>query len=172
MPALAAFFIVIAPVQAHHAAHAFFGGPVVLIEATLTGSRIMNPHSYFRLTMDDGTEWVFETAASGSMIRNEGMTDEDFSSGQRVSMSGESNAQGRKVARVRSIVFHGEADSDDAELYFIGSGLPREPWMQDVRNAAPKCTEWEETSLVKCFRLSAEARAQIDADYGDEHMLW
>ena len=124
--ALAVFTVMLAPVKAHHAAHAFFGGPVVLVEGTLTGSRIMNPHSYFRVTMDDGTEWVFETAASGSMMRNDGMIDEDFADGQRVAMSGESNSEGRRVARVRSIVFFGDSDSDDAELYFIGAGVPRE----------------------------------------------
>lgn len=170
--ASAVLFCGLSPLQAHHAANVFFGGPEVLVTGTLTGSRIMNPHSYFRVTMDDGTEWVFETAASGSMIRNDGMTEEDFGSGQRVAMSGESNRDGRKVARVRSIVFYGEAATDDAELVFIGSRPPQEAWYGDIRNSAQKCWEWEDTSLVKCFRVSQEVRARIDEDYGAEAMLW
>ena len=158
-------------VEAHHAAHAFYGGPMVLIEGTLTGSRLMNPHSYFRVTLDDGNEWVFETAPSGSMIRNDGMTDEDFADGRRVAMSGDSNRQGRKVARLRSVAFVGAPD-DDLELYFLGSRLPQEEFVQDVANSSSKCGDWSNESLVKCFRVSRETRAEIDARYGEEHLLW
>jgi hypothetical protein len=41
---------------AHHAPNVFFGGDIVIIEGTLRGAKIVNPHSYFRLTMDDGTD--------------------------------------------------------------------------------------------------------------------
>ena len=169
--ALSGFFVALTAAEAHHAAHAFYGGPMVLIEGTLTGSRLMNPHSYFRVTMDDGTEWVFETAPSGSMIRNDGMTDEDFADGQRVAMSGDSNREGRRVARVRSVAFVGESD-DDIELYFLGARLPQEASVQDIAGSSPKCGDWNDTSLVKCFRVTSETRSRIDARYGDEHLLW
>lgn len=170
--ALIGFFAALPMVEAHHAAHAFYGGPMVLIEGTLTGSRLMNPHSYFRVTMDDGTEWVFETAPSGSMIRNDGMTEEDFADGQRVAMSGDSNREGRKVARVRSVAFLGESEEDDLELYFLGSRLPQEAYVQEIASLSTRCGDWNDTSLVKCFRVTEETRSQIDAQHGDEHLLW
>ncbi len=170
--ALSGLFATLPMAEAHHAAHAFYGGPMVLVEGTLTGSRLMNPHSYFRVAMDDGTEWVFETAPSGSMIRNDGMTEEDFAGGRRVAMSGDSNREGRRVARVRSVAFPGESGDDDFELYFLGARLPDEAPVQDIGRSSPRCWDWNDTSLVKCFRVTMEIRSQIDARYGDEHLLW
>src|SRR5690554_5832450 len=96
-------FLLATQAAAHHAASAFFGGPEVLVKGTLTGARLINPHAYFRLTMDDGTDWVFESSGSGTMLRNDGLTDEDFVSGQRVAMTGQANKDGRKNARIITI---------------------------------------------------------------------
>jgi hypothetical protein len=158
-----------APAAAHHASNAFFGGPEVLVMGTLTGARLINPHSYFRVTMDDGTEWVFESAGSGTMLRNDGLTDEDFASGQRVAMTGESNKEGRKNARIITVAFYGETDEDDLALYIIGASLPNAAWAEQIDNSATRCNEG---TIARCYTVSSELRKQVEAGLEGEHGLW
>lgn len=161
--------LVAAQVPAHHAAHAFFGGPEVLVRGTLTGTRLVNPHSYFRVTMDDGTEWVFESAGSGTMLRNDGLTTDDFASGQRVAMTGESNKEGRRNARISTIAFYGETDEDDLTLYIIGASLPNAAWAQRIDSAAARCNEG---TIARCYSVGSELRMEIEAALDGEHGLW
>ena len=156
-------------VTAHHASNAFFGGPEVLITGTLTGTRLVNPHSYFRITMDDGTEWVFESAGSGTMLRNDGLTDADFASGQRVAMTGESNKEGRKNARIITIAFYGETEDDDLRLFIVGASIPNAAWAQHIDSAAPRCNEG---TIARCYAVSSALRAEIEAGLDGEHGLW
>jgi hypothetical protein len=167
--ALTVFIVMLVPVKAHHAAHAFFGGEIVLIKGTLTGSKLMNPHSYFRLTMDDGTEWLFETGGSGSMLRNDGLTKEDFATGRRVAMSGDSNKEGRKNARIHTVAFYGETDEDDIVLYIISARMPNEDWARDISKSAVPCNEG---TMARCYSISKALRTEINSKYGDEPMLW
>ena len=153
--------------QAHHAAGAFFGGPLVVIEGRLNGTRIVNPHSYLRVTMDDGTDWLIETAASGTVMRQRGFTEELFADGQRVAVSGDSNRDGRQHVRLRALVFLGTDDRTDAEVYFLGR-MPQADWVNDIRRMGEPC----DSGIAGCFRLSSEERAQIDLEYGDEPMIW
>jgi len=141
----------------------------VLVTGTLTGTRLVNPHSYFRITMDDGTEWVFESAGSGTMLRNDGLTEADFASGQRVAMTGESNRQGRKNARIITMAFYGEAEDDDLRLFIIGAGLPNTAWAQRIDAAAPRCNEG---TIARCYSVSSELRAAIEGELSGEHGLW
>lgn len=164
-PVTLAFVMV--SVKAHHAAGAFFGGPLVLIEGRLNGAKIVNPHSYLRVTMDDGTDWLIETAASGTAMRQRGFTEELFANGQRVAVSGDSNKDGRKHARLRTVVFLGTNDRADAEFYFL-SRMPEAGWVNDIRRIGGPC----DSGIQGCFRLSPEQRAQIDLEYGDEPMIW
>ena len=157
------------PVAAHHAAHAFFGGPEVLIRGTLTGTRLVNPHAYFRVTMDDGTDWVFESAGSGTMLRNDGLTDEDFVSGQRVAMTGESNKEGRKNARIITIAVYGESDEDDLTLYIIGASLPNAPWARLIDGSATRCNEG---TIARCYTVSSALQEEVEAGLNGEHGLW
>jgi hypothetical protein len=136
---------------------------------TLTGARLINPHSYFRVTMDDGTEWVFESAGSGTMLRNDGLTDEDFASGQRVAMTGESNKEGRKNARIITVAFYGETDEDDLALYIIGASLPNAAWAEQIDNSATRCNEG---TIARCYTVSSELRKQVEAGLEGEHGLW
>ena len=168
LTAAALLAILLPAARAHHAAHAFFGGPMVTIEGTLTGVRIMNPHSYFRVTMDDGTEWVFETAGSGTMMRNDGVTEEDFPIDTRVSMRGDSNKEGRKSARIQSIVLHSDID-DSLTLYFIGTAIPNEDWAQEIGASATPCNTG---TIARCFSISGELRADMEAKYSDSVDLW
>ena len=165
--ALVALAFLMVSVKAHHAAGAFFGGPLMLIEGRLNGARIINPHSYLRVTMDDGTDWLMETAPSGTVMRQRGFTEELFADGQRVATSGDSNRDGRKHARLRTIVFLGTDDRADAELYFLGR-MPQADWVNDIRRVGGPC----DSGIQGCFRLSSEEREQIDLEYGDEPMIW
>jgi hypothetical protein len=162
-------FLIAAQAAAHHAAHAFFGGPEVLIKGTLTGVRLVNPHAYFRVTMDDGTDWVFESAGSGTMLRNDGLTDADFASGQRVAMTGESNKEGRKNARIITIAIYGEADDDDLTLYVIGASLPNAAWAQRIDSSAARCNEG---TIARCYTVSRDLRQQVEEGLSGEHGLW
>jgi hypothetical protein len=166
---LAVALLVAGPAAAHHAAHAFFGGPEVLIRGTLTGTRLVNPHAYFRVTMDDGTDWVFESAGSGTMLRNDGLTDEDFAGGQRVAMTGESNKEGRKNARIITIAVYGQADEDDLTLYIIGASLPNTNWAQTIDSSAVRCNEG---TIARCYTVSSALRAEVEAGLDGEHGLW
>ena len=154
---------------AHHASNAFFGGPEVLVRGTLTGARLVNPHSYFRVTMDDGTDWVFESAGSGTMLRNDGLTDEDFASGQRVAMTGESNKEGRKNARIITVAFYGETDDDDLRLFIIGASVPNAAWAQLIDGSAPRCNEG---TIARCYSVSRELREEVEAGLDGEHGFW
>lgn len=158
-----------AQVGAHHASNAFFGGDEVLVKGTLTGSRLINPHSYFRVTMDDGTDWVFETAGSGTMLRNDGLTDEDFASGQRVALTGESNKEGRKNARISTMVFYGDTDEDDLTLYIIGAGLPNTDWARRIDSSASRCNEG---TIARCYTIGTELRTAVEEELSGEHGLW
>ncbi len=162
-------FLMAAQVAAHHASNAFFGGSEVLITGTLTGARLVNPHAYFRVTMDDGTDWVFESAGSGTMLRNDGLTDADFSSGQRVAMTGESNRDGRKNARIITVAFYGESEQDDLTLYIIGASLPNADWAQRIDSAASRCNEG---TIARCYTVNGELRNEIEQMLAGEHGLW
>jgi len=152
---------------AHHAANVFFGGDIVIIEGTLRGAKIVNPHSYFRLTMDDGTDWVFETQQSATVLRQQGFTADMFSNGRRVIMSGDSNQDGKKVARWRTFTFLDQSDEGDLDVYVVGR-IEESALIQDIRNAGISC----ENGIEQCYRLSSNARAQIENNHSDEPMLW
>jgi hypothetical protein len=153
--------------NAHHAANAFFGGDVVIIEGTLRGAKIVNPHSYLRLTMDDGTDWVFETQQSATVLRQQGFTADMFADGQRVIMSGDSNQDGKKVARWRTFTFLVQSDDGDLNVYIVGR-IEESALIQDIRSAGRSC----ENGIEQCYRLSRHARTEIEKNHSDEPMLW
>ena len=155
------------PASAHHAATAFFGGEVVRIEGRLNGARIVNPHSYFRVTTDEDVDWVIESQQSGTQLFAMGFTEELFVKDQRVVVTGDSNRDGRPQARWRTVAFLGEQGGDPAEVYFVGR-IPKEPWADAVRELSEPCS----TGIKQCFRLSADDMANIDASHGNGHLLW
>ena len=161
------FLIMLVPAAAHHAANVFFGGDIVVIEATLRGAKIVNPHSYLRLTMDDGTDWVFETQQSGTVLRQLGFTAEMFANGRRVLMSGDSNQDGKKVARWRTFSFRDEAGNDDIDVYIVGR-IQESEFIREIRNSGSSCGN----GIEQCYRLSAASRAQIESNHPNESLLW
>ena len=162
-----ATWVLATSVDAHHAANAFFGGDIVIKEGTLRGVKIVNPHSYLRLTMDDGTDWVFETQQSGTVLRQLGFTADMFSNGRRIILSGDSNQDGKKVARWRTFTFLDPSDDGDLDVYIVGR-IEESALIQEIRSAGLSC----ENGIEQCYRLSSNVRAQIEKNHSDEPMLW
>ena len=159
--------VLAASAAAHHAANAYFGGEIVLIEGTIRGAKIVNPHSYLRITMDDGTDWVFESQQSGTVLRQLGFTADMFANGRRVLMSGDSNQDGKKVARWRTFAFPGQSEEDDVEVYIVGR-FDESELIKEIRNNGGRCGN----SIELCYLLNTNARAKIKEKYGDEATLW
>jgi hypothetical protein len=152
---------------AHHAANAFFGGETVLISGTLRGVKIVNPHSYFRITMDDGTDWVFESQRSGTALKRAGFTNDIFVDGRRVVMSGDAATDGKKRARWRTVAFPGENDADELELYILGRSFP-DSAANLIRGAGQPCAN----GIPQCVRLDAAARASLEKEHGSQVVVW
>ena len=153
--------------SAHHAAPAFFGADVVSIEGTIRGSKIVNPHSYLRITMDDGTDWVFETQQSGTVLRQLGFTADMFANGRRVRMSGDAHREGRKIARWRTFTFSSQNDTDDLDVYLVGRFEDSE-LIKDIRDKGVSC----DNGIEQCYRLNAGSRTQIESNHPNESMPW
>ena len=151
--------------SAHHAAPAFFGADVVFIDGTIRGSKIVNPHSYLRITMDDGTDWVFETQQSGTVLRQLGFTAEMFSDGRRVRLSGDAHREGKKIARWRTLTF--ASNNGDTDVYLVGR-FEESDLVTQIRSEGISCGN----GIESCFRLSSELRTQIEKDHPNETMLW
>jgi hypothetical protein len=151
--------------SAHHAAPAFFGADIVFVDGTIRGSKIVNPHSYLRITMDDGTDWVFETQQSGTVLRQLGFTSEMFANGRRVRISGDAHREGKKIARWRTITF--VADNDDTDVYLVGR-FEDSDLVAEIRSKSTSC----DNGIESCYRLSQTLRAQIEAGHPNETMLW
>ena len=157
--------ILAAAASAHHAAPAFFGADVVFIDGTIRGSKIVNPHSYLRITMDDGTDWVFETQQSGTVLRQLGFTADMFADGRRVRISGDAHREGKKIARWRTFTF--DADSDSTDVYLIGRFEDSE-LVTAIRSNGVSC----DNGIDSCYRISRTLRTQIEAGHPNETMLW
>ncbi len=153
--------------SAHHAAPAFFGADVVFIDGTIRGSKIVNPHSYLRITMDDGTDWVFETQQSGTVLRQLGFTAEMFADGRRVRMSGDAHREGKKIARWRTFAFTANDEDDDVEVYLVGRFEDSE-LVSEIRSKSVSC----DNGIESCYRLGRELRAQIEEGHRNQAMLW
>lgn len=172
MHRLTASFIAIAcaacvalPAFAHHAATAFFGDRIVQVHGQMRGARIINPHSYFRITTDDGIDWVFESQQSGTLLRKLGFTAGMFSDGRRVSMTGDASRDGRNIARWRTVTLYLEDGA--VEVYLVGRMADSE-WQQRVRELGSTC----DNEIADCHRLSSTDRAAIDAEFGAAPGLW
>jgi len=162
---LSLLLLLAASASAHHAAPAFFGSEVVFIDGTIQGSKIVNPHSYLRITMDDGTDWVFETQQSGTVLRQLGFTAEMFANGRRIRISGDAHREGKKIARWRTFAF--AADNDDMDVYLVGR-FEDSDLVAEIRSKSISC----DNGIESCYRLSRALREQIEADHRNAPMLW
>jgi hypothetical protein len=164
---LSLLILLVVTARAHHAAPVFFGAEVVFIDGTIRGSKIVNPHSYLRITMDDGTDWVFETQQSGTVLRQLGFTAEMFADGRRVRMSGDAHREGKKIARWRTFSFATDNEADDMDVYLVGR-FEDSALVAEIRSKSVSC----DNGIESCYRLSGELRAQIEADHQNTLMLW
>ena len=119
------------------------------------------------ITMDDGTDWVFETQQSGTVLRQLGFTADMFANGRRVLMTGDSNQDGKKIARWRTFTFLDSSDADNLDVYIVGR-IAESELVQQIRSSSVSCNN----SIEQCYRLSAKARAQIEETHGGEPMPW
>jgi hypothetical protein len=156
--------LVSVPTSSHHSANLYFGGGNVTLEGTLTGAKLVNPHAYFRLNLDDGSEWVFETALSWTFLQRRGYTKEFFEVGRRVVISGDSNKDGKKYARISTFSILGD---DESSPYTINlSPAARDEWANYIREIGEPCN-----NLKDCYKLNLEQRNALDLRFS-EHTAW
>lgn len=153
------------PAFAHHAATAFFGDHVVSVHGEMRGARIINPHSYFRITTDAGVDWVFESQQSGTLLRKLGFTSAMFADGRRVSMTGDASRDGRNIARWRTITLY--LENAAVEVYLVGR-MPDSDWQQRIRELGGEC----DNGIADCYRLSSADREAVDTAFGTAPGLW
>lgn len=148
-----------AGVPAHHTSVAFFDGDkTVSVVGTVTGSKLANPHSYFRVTTETGEDWVFESAASYTSMQKEGWDKETIPIGARVRASGAPSRDGKPIARYESILVLGEA-GEDAQLYIGGRGA----WAARAREVGRPC----ENGISSCVALDSQAIDTLQEEFGD-----
>lgn len=145
---------------AHHAAPAFFDvRDTVSVEGTVTAHRLSNPHSYFRVTTDDGVDWAFESGPSWTALAKLGWNESTVPNGARVRMTGNPALNGRPIARYQTIMVHGADDS--APVMIFGGG--RALWVERARELGSNC----ENGIEACVILEASAVATLRAEFGD-----
>ena len=145
---------------AHHAAPAFFDvRATVSVEGTVTAHRLSNPHSYFRLTTDDGVDWAFESGPSWTALAKLGWNESTVPNGARVRMTGNPALNGRPIARYQTIMVHG-ADGGASVMIFGGG---RAPWVPRARELGSDC----DNGITACVMLEASAVETLQAEFGD-----
>ncbi len=144
----------------HHAAPAFFDvRGTVSVEGTVTAQRLGNPHSYYRVTTDDGMDWAFESGPSWTALAKQGWTPETVANGSRVRMTGNPALSGRPIARYQTILVYGPESDDPVSLY--GGG--RAEWASRARELGSECV----TGIDACVMLDAAAVEALQAEFGD-----
>ena len=145
---------------AHHAAPAFFDvRDTVSVEGTVTAHRLSNPHSYFRVTSDDGVDWAFESGPSWTALAKLGWNESTVPNGVRVRMTGNPALNGRPIARYQTIMVHGADDAAPAMIF--GGG--RAPWVERASELGRDC----ENGIEACVMLEAFALDTLQAEFGD-----
>lgn len=132
-------------ISAHHAFPTFYDPrEVVSVEGTLTGVRLINPHSYFRVEAmgSDGQalDWVFESNPVASLSKI-GWSKDTIPNGAKVRMSGFAARDGSPIARWRSILIVGATIEDDARLIFGQGQPPDREWRSRVEELGAPCQD-------------------------------
>ena len=145
---------------AHHAAPAFFNvRATVSVEGNVTAHRLSNPHSYFRLTTDDGVDWAFESGPSWTALAKLGWNESTVPDGARVRMTGNPALNGRPIARYQTIMVQG---ADDGAPVMIFGGA-RSPWIARAQELGGGCGN----GIEACVSLEPSAVATLQAEFGD-----
>jgi hypothetical protein len=150
---------------AHHSASAFFDlDATVSVEGRVTGARLANPHSYYRVTTDDGVDWAWESAAAWTALAKQGWSDDTLPMGTRVRMTGTPARTGKPIARFSTITAFDETSDEvmillDADVF--GRGRPA--WFVRVRELGVPC----DNGVNDCTRLRQEAVSVLQEEFGN-----
>ena len=157
--------MVFSSVDAHHSAAAFFDlDATISVEGTITAARLLNPHSYYRVTTDDGVDWAWESAGTWTALAKAGWSEEALPVGTRVLISGTPAHGDKPIARFTSIAVYGPAEDSDM-LVLVGLDVfdrGRPDWFERVRQLGVPC----ENGVADCTRISAEARTMLQDEFG------
>jgi hypothetical protein len=158
---LTLFLLLMAPaIYAHHSAPAFFDvRGFTSVSGVISGSRLENPHSYYRVTAEDGTHWAWESGPSWTALAKLGWTRETLPEGTRVRMSGIPALADKPIARFDTIVVFSE--DGGAEIY----GLPprNTPWAAWVIDEGTPCA----SGIEDCRRISDTQLMQLQQQFGN-----
>ena len=161
-----ASLLAVGAVFAHHSASAFFDlDATVSVEGVVTGARLINPHSYYRVTTDDGVDWAWESAGTWTALAKAGWSAETLPMGTRVRMTGTPARTGRPIARFSSIAATGPTLGDDMMLLVgldvFGRGRPA--WFERVRELGSPC----DNGVNDCIRINPGAQETLLEEFGN-----
>jgi hypothetical protein len=152
--------------SAHHSASAFFDlDATVSLEGVVTGARLINPHSYYRVTTDDGVDWAWESAGTWTALAKAGWSGDTLPAGTRVRMSGTPARTGRPIARFSTIAATGPTLGDDM-MILVGLdvfGVGRPAWFERVRELGSAC----DNGVNDCSRLDPNAIETLQDEFGN-----
>ena len=163
---VAASLLVALTAMAHHSASAFFDlDATVSVEGVVTGARLINPHSYYRVTTDEGVDWAWESAATWTALAKQGWSAETLPIGTRVRMSGTPGLTGRPIARFSTIAAFGETTGGDVMILVgldvFGAGRPE--WFQRVRQLGTPC----DNGVTECTVVTTDDLATLEGEFGN-----
>lgn len=159
---------------AHHSFNFFTpeeGDRFVTGEGTISGVRLVNPHSgvFVETVNEDGDpeEWGIETRPAVYLLRR-GWTEESLQVGQRVTFSGERLREPHR-AWWRAMLVHGAAPDAEARLFIEVESL-------DQLESAAFRARFESLPLCAgiselCYRVSRETLETLQAEYGVDDYL-
>lgn len=154
------------PVFAHHSAPAFFDlATTISVEGVVTGARLINPHSYYRVTDDDGVDWAWESAGTWTALAKQGWNDETLPLDTRVLISGTPSLTGQPIARFATIAATGPTLGEDTMILVgldvFGQGRPA--WFERVRELGSQC----DNGVTECTLLNPSAIERLQDEFGN-----
>ena len=149
---------------AHHSAAAFFDlNTTISLEGVVTAAKLANPHTYYRVTTDDGVDWAWESAGTWTALAKQGWSGETLPMGSRVRLSGTPSISDRPIARYSTIASFG-GPADDVmilvELDVFGRGRPE--WFRRLRELGTQC----DNGVTDCTMVSRSALETMQAEFG------
>jgi hypothetical protein len=149
---------------AHHSAAAFFDlNTTISLEGVVTAAKLANPHSYYRVTTDDGVDWAWESAGTWTALAKQGWSAETLPMGTRVRLSGTPSITDRPIARYSTIAAFGEPADPVmilVELDVFGRGRP--DWFARLRELGTEC----DNGVIDCTMVSRAAIETMESEFG------
>ena len=157
--------LVVGSAVAHHSASAFFDlDATVSVEGAVTAAKLANPHSYYRVTTDDGIDWAWESAAAWTALAKQGWSVDTLPVGTRVRMTGTPALTGRPIARFSTIAAIDEASDEVIILLDVDVfGRGRPAWFARVRELGSPC----DNGVTDCMRLHQGAVDVLQEEFGN-----